>query len=326
MLAGRREKIKGNIVQIGGLNPAQAQPVVCPLTVRPTERVDLLDKVTRNVFTLTSEISETMATDGRFKMGHHGRGKKREQIETRCVISAREGKVQLTAEHMEVYNALITHWAAGNKTVSLVMLEFALKGKEIRRIQADRKEKLKGIILDLMRTLVRIDASSEFKAYGYGEEFTVYESLIAGKYEEATINGKKVECITMHSTPILAQYAEAKNQIARYPLAALAMPVPSRDTQIITIILPYLLRRIQSARPVEGKHGHSYGLSTTILYSTIYEYIERIKPLGKSAKTEKARIRTTVRNAFAHFQSLGLITSWTERKAQRQIDALIFNL
>lgn len=319
MLADREGNVKGQVIDISNLH-SDGLSVECSTTIRPLERVDLLDKVTRLIFTddELSTIESNMRWEFNPKMGKLGRGKNKKELRAKCNLFSSKGRksdIKLTPEHMEVHNALITHWLAGNATVTLKMLEYALKGKECRKIRASRRERLREIILDLMSTIVCIDATEEFQARGYGENFKQLNNLIKGSYSIATIKGQEVECVHIEKEPILLLYAEAKKQIARYPITALAMPVPARDSQMMTVLLPYLARRVVSKE-----------LSHTILYKTIYDYVAQLKPLGKSIKTEKARIRTTVRAAFEYFKTLKLIQGWEERKARQEIDALIFAL
>lgn len=294
---------------------------------RPQSRVDMMDKLTR----LTFE-NALMNNDTPIKMEKHG-SKKEINVFANITMDEKKGiKIvtptginNLTSAHQEVYNAVVTQSiAGGNEYMTIPMIEYALTGRyDKKQLREERVNEINDILTLLMTSHIYIDANNEFAAYKYAPGTFRYDGpLLAAERVTRKINGVTTSCIHLLREPVLYTYANAKNQIARYPLKLLDVPMNNNMENIS--LKGYVIRRIEAMKNKKNK------ISNVMLYKTIYEKTEQQSgPLGKtpaSIKKKKMKIRDKVKIILGYLKESGDIKGFTENKKGREIVSVSIKL
>ena len=173
------------------------------------------------------------------------------------------------------HNALVSHYVAGNRVVSLDMLCRAMNGNKAI-ISPEYKQCVKESLLKLMGTVIRIKGTEN------GKEIDYYDNLIHAKMlTSANINGQAInEVIAMLDEPVLYTYSQLRRQIVSYPVALLS--AGGKSSTRSTIIKHFLMRRIEQIKNPKSR------MSEYITYDSIYGATKAI------TKKEKQNTRILV--------------------------------
>lgn len=205
----------------------------------------------------------------------------------------------------EVFGAMLSHYLAGNKLLTLGML-----GKIIFNTRSDNlTENQKKYIIDgaqeVFGTSLYINtAFSTDEArraiisleQAHKVNIERFETLFPGRITSAYINGILVEtAIELFRLPTLysLQKALEKSQILRIPVEALAIPGGRMDEDVIAI-RNYLMRRIDIMK-------HSTKVSRMIIYKNILEEVG-IDPTDRAQRTQKTRMLKKVERVLDYWK------------------------
>jgi hypothetical protein len=295
-------------------------------TTKPKERIDLGDKITQNVFAnkLISNIPVPIAMEKRGskkKINTYVNIQMNELEGAKIFTPANERPLDAAAN--EVYNAFITLYVeGGNEYITDKMLQRVLTGANNVRLTEGKMSELHNIINSLSRSWITIDATEEFKAYGYGAKFYYNGPLLmAEKVDAVEMNGNVSSAIHVYRVPILYSYASSKNQIIRYPLKVLDAPI-SNNTESI-VLKSYLARRVEIMRNPNSK------IKRVIRYDTLYSTVcpnGDLGPTSTAIKLKKKQIRDKVKKVLDYFIKIKFIKKYGETKKGHEIYSIEITL
>lgn len=234
----------------------------------------------------------------------HGKNKKEVVIYTQLIMNEEALKAAgvTIGKHLsdcarEVYGAMLSHYLAGNKVLTIKML-----GKIIFNVSdsATLTEKQKQYIInganEVFSTSIYINTTQKVKTDGQttlAEECNVsltdMAPIFPGHFCAAYINGVHIDdAIELYDVPGLYKLQKAlqKGQILRAPVEILA--IPGRVDEDLLVIRAYLLRRVDAMK-------HSKNLSQMIIFKNILDEVgvdttdraQRNKPAQALKRTER---------------------------------------
>jgi len=287
-------------------------------TVRPTEFVSPIDKLTdvsfRNL--ITGSVWKDIAMEGKEKAF------RKTKITTRAFIDFDELKgtiktnTELTYYDREVYNAIVSLYLADNYHITTRMIYQTMTGNPDAMITQSHREAISESISKFMYGRIQIDASEEKKMDGI-DSFVYDGNLLHAERVTATLNGETIECLRILRAPTFYEYAERKGQIGRMPIRMLNSPI--NKTPEIIILQAYLARRIQ------GMKGPRKQQSPTILYDTIYEYMEVKAATPEALRKKKTILRNHIKKILDYFVSEKWITGYTENRRGKVLYSVTIN-
>jgi len=287
-------------------------------TVRPTEFVSPIDKLTdvsfRNL--ITGSVWKDIAMEGKEKAF------RKTKITTRAFIDFDELKgtiktnTELTYYDREVYNAIVSLYLADNYHITTRMIYQTMTGNPDAMITQSHREAISESISKFMYGRIQIDASEEKKMDGI-DSFVYDGNLLHAERVTATLNGETIECLHILKAPTFYEYAERKGQIGRMPIRMLNSPI--NKTPEIIILQAYLARRIQ------GMKGPRKQQSPTILYDTIYEYMEVKAATPEALRKKKTILRNHIKKILDYFVSEKWITGYTENRRGKVLYSVTIN-
>lgn len=227
---------------------------------------------------------------------------------------------RLTPFDRAVYNAVTTLWAAGHPDKNTNNNEYLtpraiyqiLAGNNTKGKSQDMGEAMKRAILqsiDKMRlTEIFIDATAEAEAFGYSK-FTYTGSLLPSERTQGIkINGTEVtDCIHFLKSPPLYDYAILKHQIGAVDMKILDIHGIS-NTPLNIELRDYLLQQIEAMRNPKSS------LSSTIKYSTIYEYLKIEAANQNELNKKRKKIRDKAKIILQDWKNKGFIKGYKEVK------------
>lgn len=115
--------------------------------------------------------------------------------------------------------------------------------------------------------------------------------------------GKFNEWVHILREPILYGYASSKNQVGRLDIKLLN--TPSNKNEETIVLEGYLRRRIQAMK--------SSNVSRTIIYETIYKYLNLSSESPEAERNKKKKIRDSIAVALTFFKDQGFICGYTKK-------------
>lgn len=203
---------------------------------------------------------------------------------------------RLTSYDKRVYIAVSALFNAGNHTISLTQVYYAMgytgrpNGKDLERIN-EAVTKMTG---------ARIYVNNEQEADAYNYPKFVYDgSLLPIERTTASIQGSLAEAaIHIFREPPVITFAKQRKQITTVNVELLQSPINKTEANLL--IEDYLIERISRARV--RKHPRR------ILYKTLYEKTRATTP------KQRQRMPDKVRRYLDHYQKCGLIARFTMEK------------
>ena len=216
------------------------------------------------------------------------------------------GSKQLDQYTRKVYDAIISIWKAGNTVFTVGMVYSVMTGSPEAKITPQHSRLIEESIRKLMKAVITIDATSESTMKNYGRMRASYTgNLLTVKGITIRIKGKLIDgAYQIYAAPILYEYANAKNEIARGDISMLNAPINKNPDNII--LIGYLQRRVSMAEHNKNKETYR-----KIRYEAIYETIG-ISGSGDSIKTKKKRIRGYVKKILDYWKQQGFILNYSE--------------
>lgn len=291
-------------------------PRVEARTKYPNEWVAPIDKVSNKAF-------NGMLNYGRFeKIALEKKGSKKEittiinidfdDLGKNVVLS---GRKELEPFDRDVHDAIVSLYVGGNELITPQMIYQVLTGNPNVRLTGNRQKEISESITKCMFTRVDLDASEDAKAYGF-ENLKYQGSLIAAEKITAKLNGQVTEALRVFRPPILYEYADKKNQIARFDIKLLNTPV-NKTKEIITL-QSYLQRRIVAMKGSK--------LSKNILYDTIYSQIQIEAETDGALKKKKSKIREQIREILNDWKAKEFIKDYKEETRGRELYSIKIEL
>ena len=221
-----------------------------------------------------------------------------------------EGREQLTQLDRQVHYAIISHYAAGNRVVSLVQICELVYGHN--KPSPEQRRDVEECIDRQMWTRITIDMTDEANKYNLKRPDLLTDYKLMGqmlairKITARAANGKTIVAYQLMGEPILYTHAQVTGQIITYPVKLLQAPENMKNTDKTMAIRQTLIEEIDRA-----KKGNR---SKFMKYDTIYELSGQVP----NSRTERSRQNTAVKGYLDLFIDNGLITSWEERKEGRK--------
>lgn len=225
----------------------------------------------------------------------------------------------LTLMEREIYDAVASLWDAGNVLITYPTIYKQMRGNKSARMTPTAEKEMDDAFAKCMYVPCYIDATGpakEWATHKYKntsiDNFVFEGPLLHAIKTTVTINGHEVKALQLLDTPLLYQYADLVNQVARWPFESLNTPV-NKDSDTI-VIQGELMRRISAMRK-------SPTLSKTITYQHLYDC------LGKDlTRKQKMSIRTNVRTILADWIVKDEITAYEEITRGKTIYAVKIKL
>lgn len=216
-----------------------------------------------------------------------------------------------------VHRALITLYAAsergGELAFSISTLHKTMAHNKDARLTDNYREKITASIQKMATTLVRIKVDEEIEKTNYKDQLDnpeIIGNLININMLEGYQHGAKTTLIRFVQAPILYDYANKKNQIARIPNQLLDIPKINMSENNL-IIVDYLAAQIQYMK-WQPRNRH-------INYEKLYKQIG----MENSTKSQKNRIRNTItKYIIPHWKKEGWIKDAKQRTKNRTINSL----
>ena len=213
----------------------------------------------------------------------------------------------LTAYDRMVYDGVCTAIANNPQKVATAnQIYTAFAGKETKSPQA--LGHITRSLNKLSNTQIYIDYTAHAQARGVSVDSMKFSGKLLNFYScEIESGGKKTWGYVFLDTPILYKYAAAVGQIITVDRALLDIGTIS-NTDNNNLMKTYLLRRIESM-----KAKHNSIKSNRIKYDAMVDYCG----IQAGSKTEKARLRETVKKILEYWKSKHYIKDFKEYKESR---------
>lgn len=253
-----------------------------------------------------------------------------QNLHTACVITFEDETVflnenpRITEFDRAVYNAIISHYIAGNKIITSAMIYKAMSGKQKNNAKPSPQQI--GAITKSIKKMgfmrLEIDATNEFKSRGISLNG---EYIKKGFYEDYLINyskltvatcGEEISGYMINTRPILYNYASAVGQILTVPIEVLDVPPP--DTEKNIILKNYLIRRIEIC---SNKFNHN-----KINFKTI-DFEKALYPLvSAGSNQEKKRTRDAVIEMLKYWSEINYISNFDLVKKGKTFSSILLDV
>lgn len=273
------------------------------------KHITLNDKATKFLFNQTEEnYSKLMNGNARgiVEKKHH---KKKGEVVSGYRLQNNEGYTNIAplAEYeRDVLDCFLSEYEAGNRIVSLAMIQRALNGRVGDHtdgvINIKQLARLKQAVDKLMCTQYDPDVVSAFETLNYkGADEIRKAPILPCKRIRTAINGKisKEDLVEMYDESPLLKLAKIKGQILTCDSDLYYIP-NLNNTTLVTELKHYTFRRVFEIRK------HRRNMSPILTLDDIFTKC-RIKDASKSTKQDA---RETLEKIFAHLQSKGEIKSY----------------
>ena len=302
--------------------PANAGTIEILKSVIPNKHVKPNNK-------LANKITKDIVDDGLFELKVSG-NKAKKEVFTKIMLNYDTKKVELydsnrkyTPYDREVYDGVVTLYAAGNNVVTPAMVYWAMNGlTETEQISDKAVEEVRKSLDKSMRIYTVIDYTDEAKLYNKKVEKTTYEGyLLAATKTTVKINGEEHEAYKILS-PILYEYARISGQIVSVPINLLNTRNKVNSTEDVIIIRGYLIRQIEWLKNIKTYR------SDNITYQLIYEElgVSKIILEEKSYKEKTFTIRNHVKSILESWKLSKYIQSYEEYKDGKTITGVTIKI
>lgn len=240
---------------------------------------------------------------------------------------------QLSAFDVEVFQACVTHQAAGNEYATITMLNRVMGGG--KNLTAETKRRIHESLTKLSFIRLDFDMSEVCELYGYndGAGFRYSGSVLPFESIRAEVNGQIVEgAIHFLAVSPLLKVAQIKSQFVTANQRLLNVPY-LKNTENIVGLKGYLLERILQ---IKG----SYGRKPKIIHNGKKKIVNKAKPLQKIilldtlqndlklqnlTKAQRQDLRQATTKILEHFKNEGLITTFELKKIGNKFHSIAFD-
>lgn len=231
-------------------------------------------------------------------------------VTTSCFISYDEENIifqsykPFTEYDRAVYNAIVSHYIAGNIIITPDMICRAMTGKTNTSVHPSPQQ-VEAVITSMkkMRFIeVNLDLTNEFIKRDillddeYITSYSVNTILLDFKNVSVSTKSRTINAFIIKEPPILYAYSQSIDQIITIPLEILNTPTDNTENTIN--LKNYLIRRI------EGIRGDNKLKQDIVLLSNIYELLEI------ELRQEKNRVRTQITKILNYWIQQDYITSY----------------
>lgn len=213
----------------------------------------------------------------------------------------------------DVFRAINTLWYDGTQTFTADMIYRAMTGNPAAKASEETQQKIFESWIRFTSTWMELNTAGVGKAYGFMEVKRT-SHVIEGGTDLITMTNQhgttSVRYYTVSKEPDLVWYANQLNQVARFPIQYLNVPINKNEDVIHVRNL--LLDRIYSI-PRQ---------SNTILFEYLFSYLDKEQPpLSKTARERKVKTLRGHVKTMLDFWSMsdGPISGWEEVKKGRSI-------
>ena len=234
------------------------------------------------------------------------------------------GWEQFTPYDREVYDGVVSLYAAGNTIINPAMVYRAMNGlTETEKVSPQALEAVRKSLDKSMHLYTILDYTAEARMYNKDIKKTTYEGyLFAASKAVVTINGEEHEAYKILDTPILYKYAQVSGQILTVPIKMLNTKNAVRSTEEVTVIRGYLLRQIGWMRDNNSTR------SDHITYQGVYDELGVSRAdLDDMAYRNKTRtIRNHATSILDEWKDQGYIIDYVEYKEGAAIQGVMIML
>lgn len=211
----------------------------------------------------------------------------------------------------DVFRAINTLWFDGTQTFTADMVYRAMTGNPAAKASDEVRQKIHESWIRFTSTWMEINTAGVGKAYGFVEVKRT-SHIIEGGTDEITMTNphgtSTVRYYTVSKEPDLIWYANQLNQVARFPIQYLNVPI--NKTEDVVHVRNLLLDRIYSI-PRQ---------SNTILYAYLFRYLDNQGLSATQRAKKEKKLRTFVKTMLDFWMlSGGPLSSWEEVKKGRSI-------
>jgi hypothetical protein len=296
-------------------NPSNAEAIEILKSVIPKKHVKPNNK-------LANKITKDIVDDGEFNLIVSG-NKAKKEVTTKIMLNYESenvhmsSRIKYTPYDREVYDGVVTLYAAGNNIVTPIMVYRAMNGlTETEYVSPQAIEEVRKSLDKSRHIKTTIDYTDEAKMYNKNIEKTAYEGyLLEARKITVKINREEHEAYKLLDKPILYEYAQISKQIISVPLNLLNTKNKVNSTEDIIIIRGYLIRQIEWL-----KNAKTYR-SDNIAYQPIYEElgISKITLDGTAYKNKTRTIRNHVKSILESWKLSKYIQDYEEYKENKAL-------
>lgn len=156
---------------------------------------------------------------------------------------------ELSQLDVDMHNALLSLWFAGNKAFTYQQIWRSLTGSS-KRPTEQQLDRVKESCDTLRRAFTRFDWTAQARARGYDvERATVKDFLISAREVDIELtNGSTARGLVMTAPPLLYEYASRTGELTSVPQRLLNTDKAGQDSTAHIVIKRYLLQRIAGYR------------------------------------------------------------------------------
>lgn len=214
----------------------------------------------------------------------------------------------------EVHDAIVSLYIdGGNKYMTPLMIYRTMTCNPNAKTTDVIENAISESVTRLSSTRVTIDTTEEVKAYKNMDKVLYQGNLLYSKQIIATHKGKVSEWIKIIDPPILYQYANSKNQVARVDVKLLNTPINKNEESIV--LQGYLHRRILAMPEMKKSKKKSWNV---ILYNTIYNYLEIEAKTDVALRDKQRRVRDQAHRILDYWVEIGYIKDYIKEPKGRQ--------
>ena len=283
--------------------------------IRPSKvRVELNDKQTKLVFTLTDRSTNELIDGYTFKLIEKRNHKQFGNIITAYQLLNAAGyeiRRPLTQFDRAVLSVCISEWLEGNRFTTIPIIYRGLTGKVNRESDSKPTKIQRNIILDSIQILMSRtfisdpDAARKVLKYDDGRTTVINSALLPAWYaKNVTINGNDAETIIFFDRPCpLLGMAKAKKQIITYEAGLLDVPRQQNTPMNIELKNYCMLRVLESI-------AHSRQMRPIVTFNDVFEKCR----LENSSRKTKFDARNILIDFFEHLKNKSVIDDFEVTK------------
>lgn len=290
---------------------AKKKPLPVIRTTKPTERTDPTDKI--STLLSTGKIYNLDKPQGIFLERRGSKNQITALVNIKPDKTIEDNLKGLDYMDNIVLSAIYTNHAEGNNVMTNKQIYYAVTGGNGGEPSKKTLDDIDKRTSKLMHHAIFMDLTAEARALGgeQNKKFIIEDNILPARKVTVNINGQETVALVLDRIPPLLWYAEKKNQILRYPMQMLDVPVSNSHDNII--LKNYLAYRISSNLP------------QTIVYDTLYNQLGDMSDLSpKGVEMKQKRAREAVAKIMDAYKKAGRVKSWTENKKGRKFYSISF--
>lgn len=294
--------------------------------IRPSKtRVELNDKQTKLVFTLTERSTNELIDGNTFKLIEKRNHKQFGDLITAYQLLNAAGyeiRRPLTQFDRAVLSVCISEWLEGNRFTTIPIIYRGLTGKVNRESDSKPTKIQRNIILEsiqilMCRTFISDPAAArKVLKYDDGSTTVINSALLPAWYaENVTINGNDAEIIIFFDRPCpLLGMAKAKKQIITYEASLLDMPRQQNTPMNVELKNYCMLRVLENI-------AHPRQMRPIVTFNDVFEKCR----LENTDRKTKLRAREFMLDFFEHLVNESIIEDFEVTKKAGAFHSIKFS-